>query len=657
MTRSIGRGPRLLSVLLLRLLTGALVLAAVWFSRPVRGALVALEPATPTILFLLPFAVTLSRLARRDGATPLWERALGRVLARWGWVPAILLCWVPLWSHWAGAPPSPTTAFAALMGYVPWADAHGHLEGALRLLGDGAFGSYSERRPINAALLAVRLVLGGGRLPAALALQATVLGIAAFLFARSVGLRHGLWSALGSFALVLGLVRGYVPTTDTEPLGVTLACLGLCVLGSAGVRSRPWLLALGVFVFAIALDARPGAQLLLPAFIVWGIVLYRGRRSTVAIMLVAAALASAGLTRTLNATYGAGEGSFTAYPAFTFYGLTRNANYRQAYMDFGAEIAQARGEGEVARLLYRKGLENLRERPSDFIAALVGNEGRFFGKLAANLTGVVSPRLLFASDLDDGARSVDERVANLRAGLLLLALCVLGAVLFLVRSALPTERWFWLASALGFFGSIPFVYGDGGFRVLACGFPLLALFLSLAFSTARPTRAREHARSCVEAPTLSTALGLAIGLVVVALVGPALLRNVWPRPTAAQVAAAKSGETLLVALESSPAVLVSRVPRTGLLEVPWISEVGFMRQMALAEIKDEPALTERKLPFVLLSAYDFVAQRQRLMLAPVEILREREGFLNLKATPIAGSRLLEVDAWTALGGSAQNVSQ
>ncbi len=632
----------------LRLLTGALVLGVVWLSSPLRAALIALEPALPTLLFLLSFSATLWRLVKRGGATPSWERSLGRFLARWGWIPAVALCWAPLFGHWAGVPPSQTTAFAALMGFVPWADAHGHLEGAMRLLGDGAFGGYSERRPINAALLAVRLVVSGGRLPVALAIQATLAGIAAFLLARCAGLRHGLWSALGCLALTLGFVRGYLPTVDTEPLGVTLACLGLCLLGAAGARSRPWLLALGIFVFAVALDARPGAQLLLPAFIVWGILVHRGRRLIVAVVLLGAALASAGLTRTLNAAYGAGEGSFTAYPAFTLYGLTRNANYRQAYADFADEIARAKGEGEVARLLYGKSLENLRAHPLDFMTALAENEGRFFGKLAANMTGVVSPRLLFASDLEDGARSVDERVANLRAGLLLLVLCGLSAVVFVVRSALPSERGLWLASALGFFGSIPFVYGDGGFRVLACAFPLMALFFSLAFSNAGERRVHENARARAEAPLIRAALGLAIALAVIALVGPVVAGQAWPRPSAAQIASARSAEALIVALRSSPAVLVSRVPRTGLDEIPWISEVDFMRQMALADVKDEPALTERKLPFVLLSVYDFVSKRQRLLLAPVELVREKGAFLRVETRPIPESRLLQVESWSGL---------
>ena len=55
-------------------------------------------------------------------------------------------------------------ALAALLGYVPWSDARGHFEGGLRLLSDGAFGSFSERRPLNAAWLSVQLALSGGRL-------------------------------------------------------------------------------------------------------------------------------------------------------------------------------------------------------------------------------------------------------------------------------------------------------------------------------------------------------------------------------------------------------------------------------------------------------------------------------------------------------------
>ena len=59
-----------------------------------------------------------------------------RLLDAWGLPLAVLAFLMPLCAAWELEPGSGNTAFAALFGRIPWGDAHGHFEGAQRLLAE-----------------------------------------------------------------------------------------------------------------------------------------------------------------------------------------------------------------------------------------------------------------------------------------------------------------------------------------------------------------------------------------------------------------------------------------------------------------------------------------------------------------------------------------
>src|SRR5689334_15927503 len=127
------------------------------------------------------------------------EHALGRVLGRWGWAVAVLLWLIPLWSARAGRPPDLGAAWQMPFGAIPWSDGYGYFEGAHQLLANGRFGGFAEQKPMFPALLSAFLWLARGSLETALTIIAVILGLASFLAAREIGLRHGLWCALGGF--------------------------------------------------------------------------------------------------------------------------------------------------------------------------------------------------------------------------------------------------------------------------------------------------------------------------------------------------------------------------------------------------------------------------------------------------------------------------
>ena len=176
----------------------------------------------------------------------------------------------------------------------------------------------------------------------------------------------------------------------------------------------------------MALAARPGPQFLIPALIGLGLYTFRGRPIRTAILLVLAGALGSAHGGALNALYGSGEGSMTAY---TLYGLTRASNYLAARNELGSEVPAEASEGEIARVLYRRAFDNIRNDPGSLALGLWQNLRKAIGKVPPNVARAVSPRWLLvpAAVRVDPERS--EMVANKRATYPVLALALLGLAL------------------------------------------------------------------------------------------------------------------------------------------------------------------------------------------------------------------------------------
>lgn len=651
------RGPGLVSAprALVALLLAGGALVGVAGSPPLRAALVGLEPALAPLLVVAGLAAGLAgwtlrlRGGRRGWARWLrFERRLLRPVAVWH-VAAVLLFAAPLLAHLDLQPTGRIAAFAAQLGYLPWGDCAGHYGGANRLLTEGVFGAYSERRPMGASWLSVLLGATGERLPAALLLQAFVLGLCALLAARAAAARFGLGAAWVLLGLTLGVARDYVPTASTEPLGLIAACLAATLFVSRAARERPAVATLGVFALALALNARPGAQLLLPALLAWGVaVAPRAWRWRAAAALVLAIGAASALTASLNALHGAGEGGFTAYPAYTFYGLTRNANYRQVARDFPAEVEQL-PERELARFLYARAFDNLRSDPRPFFAALFGNTRKFLSKAPESLARAVSPRWLLQPARQRANPGGDEVEADTLAGGPLLLAGLVGFLLHLRLAGSRADAGFWLLFFAGLLASATFVFGEAGFRSLTPVVPFLALALSMAASAGRK---RTASASCCLAESRRVRVAGAVTLAICALcvLGPYAARALHRGPTPQQALAALTGaqgDVLATDLRHAPIVIV--LPFAGGDERQ--PEVDYDAMRFLLDVGDFPsakALAQQRAPFAVLSVYDLVRKEQRLLVSTRALVREVEGPVTLQVEPIEGtSDVARVTGWTA----------
>jgi hypothetical protein len=201
-----------------------------------------------------------------------------------------------------------------------------------------------------------------------------------------------------------------------------------------------------------------------------------------------------------------------------------------------------------------------------------------------------------------------------------------------------------MAATLGLLASVPFVYGDAGFRGLAAVYPLMAGALAIGLGRRAPLAREETQRAIVRG-----AAALAVALLAIALAGPALARALTRRPSPGLLQQAEAGAVVLVPADS-PAVIISARP-AGAGRTPRIERRDLLRMLAWAglEPQQEAHLAGARPPFAVLSAYDYAARRQRLLLAPVEVLREGGALLAVQVQAVPGSAFLDVVGWRRLG--------
>ena len=98
-----------------------------------------------------------------------------------------LLCWGVGTTH----PWSPVEISSPFCSAAAYSDAAGYLAGAYHLLAEGTLDEWNQRRPINAALFAMRLIGSGWNVDLAKWLQAVAVALAAAWAAREVALLYG----------------------------------------------------------------------------------------------------------------------------------------------------------------------------------------------------------------------------------------------------------------------------------------------------------------------------------------------------------------------------------------------------------------------------------------------------------------------------------
>jgi len=553
----------ILTASLLAVLTVASFLRIVWISPSIRQAIVWIDLLSPSFLMdaaaLLAVGTAYARLRRLAG----WEEGTEEVrrgardplvplplLGLLGACSAVLFI-VPIIHVWVALP----SLYYSIGGLLPYSDAFNYYDGATRLLTLGHLDEWNSRRPVNAMLLAVRLALAGHDLRWALLIQAGLLGFSCFLMARAIAREFGAAAGLMLFACLYAVAREYVRSTMSESLGLTIGVLASTILWIGARRRERSLAALGMLLMTVALNARSGAFLTLPALIAWAAFAFRRdgqrvdwRSAAIATGAVAAGfLLNAAFLRIYAGTLGVGNGNF----ALTLYGFsTGRPGWTRIYADL-PQAMQLSGDAQN-HFAYVHALENIRAHPAALVRGLwIGMEqwsAAIWLYVRAILSLVPYPSLLNA-------------VFQVSIGA--------GICVRLWRFRKDPAAWLLVATTAGFFGSGAVVFPDAGFRALAVSYPLFVLVAALGIATSAP-----DADTMEPAPASWPAITLSAVLILLALGGPAVAHRFEPSHLVAPVDRTATEDD---------AIVVRVGPGTPHLDIlaPGSDEPTFLRESAM----------------------------------------------------------------------------
>lgn len=439
-------------------------------------------------------------------------------LGRWCWIVGAALFLVSFtrllcWGVGATHPWSPVGISSPFCSAAAYSDAAGYLSGAYRLIATGTLDEWNQRRPVNAALFATRLVVGGWNVDLAKWLQAVAAALAAAWAAREVACLYGRYAGLATLALLWGCGRLFLATTLSEPLGFTLGALGLVGMlrqvRTGSVASGM----LGLGMMTLAQAARPGAMFVLPALVLsagsWG----RTWRQRAALFALASVMVAAtmGVNPLLSRIYGTQDNLTGSNFSYTFAGLASGQSWSEVVVQYQEQLDALPNEKAVATFLYQEGFRLIRSQPEVFIGELLRGMVQFCIDFPRFLVGVTS------------RSNIDALSPLLVPQVLFLAALTLLALWRQWRCRDRHDWTLWLAVWVGCASSIPLVFLDGGMRVLMGTWP--AVLAWLASGLARPpvlaaAKSSEHS----EHPARSLACWLAV-VVVVAVLGPALVHR------------------------------------------------------------------------------------------------------------------------------------
>lgn len=485
----------------------ALVCALPWVAPSLGASLDGLELALPGAVVGVALLATIHASVRRspqrgfDGAA--WSLVLPTLT---------LLAVVPITVAWTSA----RSHGAFLAGALPYSDAGDYVQGAFKLLGEGALDPWNCRRPLNAAFLAARLVVVGHSVERALVLQALLLALGATLAGRAAALDLGRRAGFAVAAAVMVFGAIYTPTTLSESLGLTLGALALALLWHAARTGLPAALAVGFFALTVALNARSGPFFTLGTLLLWAVLDARRRGLRAALLAGAAALGGVALAFGFNTlllrVHGGVVAGMHGNFSYTLYGLARGGiPWDRAVAEHPAVSRMS--ESDAAQYLYARAMEQIRAHPTGLLWGLVVNVHELVEMIVDPLTA--------------------DRLGDHDALKWVVFAALLAPAIVLCRKALRARPGdaalrMSLAAAAGLALSVPVIFLDGRVRVFAAGFPLGVASIVAVIAALRGTRDADgdvH-RAAARAP-----LGVFAALLLAAVVVPRVARE-HPRPAA-----------------------------------------------------------------------------------------------------------------------------
>ncbi len=331
---------------------------------------------------------------------------------------------------------------------------------------DGTFGAplngmreWCQRRPIYPGLLATLSWLGQGDIAITLVLQLLVITMGIFFLLRQSSNLVGLPAIVVMAALLVFYSAVDVFNLSmSENAGLLFGCLSLSAFIKASERPSLSWYALGCSLLSVALNARAGAFLVLPATIVAAAVIAKVARQSL-LKWIAATCCAAAVGFVLQAVFvwltGGHAGSSHGNFSYTLYGLSIGGKgWSQVLVDH-PELTGS--DTEMSSAIYRLAFKNITDNPWGLIEGLSGQIEVF---LSRGTYGY-------------------QRLGDFELGVHLLWWLGLVPILRDIRKPAMTLM---LAAATGVFASAPFLLSDGGPRIFAATIPLDVLQVGIGLN-------------------------------------------------------------------------------------------------------------------------------------------------------------------------------
>jgi len=534
------------------------------------------------------------------------------------------LCLLVLLISWSNGG---TLDVSAIGGILPYSDATGYFEGAERLAYDGQLTQWTERRPLNAAFFAARLILTGNNFFGALVLQALLAALALVLATSALFQTHGKPAAIWFFAFSFAFVSCCLHRTLSEPLGISLGLVAFALLWSGVANRSLTQYAIGTFVLSLALLARAGAMFALPAAVLFAAFFFsesRKKQFLAAFVTVATIGAAWFVNQSIIRLYGTTDGALLSNFSYVIYGLSQGGtSWAQGLADFPQLIGA--DDAKIASFLYQRSFEAILAKPYLLIWGLTKSFVLGIATFPAHILRLVAD----GSDGGSFWRPIHVAVSGV------LILPILGLGLFKLvrtpRTNLDRFHVFLFVQLIAFLASLPFFYLDGGIRLTAATFPITAATLALILSTLSPIKQLENG-------TISGK----IGIIAIVIAGTVVLTSLFaPRinmlltsastETTGQCSADKEGLRVRVGDGSAHINILNDLSRPSV--GPNIRQADFAIPESNEAKQDWRALST---PATVLQAFETKSQSLRQIVGPVGFADGPSRWATFCATPLRG---------------------
>jgi hypothetical protein len=345
----------------------------------------------------------------------------------------------------AGVWASGYTQSVSISGLLPLYDAQAYYIDALRLLAGRSIMEFSAARPLFTNLLATLLAMTGRNLMITLAILTAINALACYLASQEILRTHGSLAAVFLF-IFLFLYYRYrtIGTVMSENLGFPLGILGVALIWRAIADHSHYLVLYGLLIITVALNARPGAFLILPAILLWGSSLFRepDRRFSWRFFLLGGCAIGAGFVLNFLVIRLIGTSSSVPFAQFSYavYGLASGGNSWSYVFQVHPELLQL-VEPEKTRTIYHLAFELIRQHPNLIVQGALHNWSLLFSNSWYSLFSFIGG---------------ENDFINLLSRWILYILCLLGFIKWSHNIADP-YLCFIVAATAGAFLSVPFV--------------------------------------------------------------------------------------------------------------------------------------------------------------------------------------------------------